>query len=164
MLCTLLAPLLHIHLLLRFMWRQRFREDDCCQENNRSSGCPLGCSAVHGLFLQGTYLQHPCAFISFLIHWCYLSLILSGLFNSLTHAAGCVSWNVCACLDTKEKIRWRGGMARARGGTKDKIRRRSEKKNVRERYVFPPLLRPLWLCNAVTVWKQQVRPCRAGGI
>lgn len=75
-----IAPLLHIHPLLRLMWRQRFREDDCGQENNRSSGCPLGGPAVHGLLLQGAYLQHPCAFSS--VYWCYLSLVPRHLFAS----------------------------------------------------------------------------------
>lgn len=65
------TPLLHIHLLFRFMWRKCLREDHSGQENNRSSGCPLGCPAVHGLFLQGAYLQLPCAFSS--VYWCYLS-------------------------------------------------------------------------------------------
>lgn len=61
-------------------------------------------------------------------------------------------------------------MTGARGGTKDKKNEEEREKKLRrekavtEWYVFAPLLRPLWLCNAATVWKQQVRACRAGGI
>lgn len=52
-------------------------------------------------------------------------------------------------------------MTRARGGTKDKMRGRSkkrssgEKKNVKEQHVFPPLLHPLWLCNAMYAVKAE---------
>lgn len=123
-----IAPLLHISLLLRFVWRQRFREDDCCQENNRSSGCPLGCSAVHGLLLQGSFLQHLCAFLSFFMYLLMLFTFETLRPASLVHAVGCVFRNVCACLDKKIGTRT---VTRARGGTKDKIGREEQEKKLR---------------------------------
>lgn len=49
-------PTFYDALCHRSVWRQRFGKDDCGPENNRSSGCSLGCAPLDGLFLQGLHV------------------------------------------------------------------------------------------------------------